>query len=123
MTENDAAAVLSPNKMITLILPDDGTDKALIKALHSEKGVTTANSSACRGISALRPAKGKMGKLPEPEAVKLVNVMVDGESADELFAYIYDKANIEREGGGLAYMSNVSMATLFTLPEDVELEV
>ncbi|MEG3638315.1 hypothetical protein [Magnetococcus sp. PR-3] len=106
------------NKMITAYLPDDGSDKEVLKALH-ERGVNTANSVGLRGIAQLRPAKGKAGRLPESEAVKMVTIMVAGEEADELFEFIFDKGNLAREGGGLMFMNTLSATTLFTLPDDV----
>ncbi|ABK42628.1 hypothetical protein Mmc1_0099 [Magnetococcus marinus MC-1] len=112
---------LVENKLITAYLPDDGSDKEVLKALHG-KGIYTANSVGLRGISMLRPAKGKAGRLPESEAVKMVTVMVAGEEADEMFEFIFDKGHVGRQGGGFMFVSTLSAATLFTLPEDVQAE-
>jgi hypothetical protein len=36
-------------KIITCILPDEGQDIALLKALRTERGIISANTSQCRG--------------------------------------------------------------------------
>ncbi|UCC57300.1 MAG: hypothetical protein JSU75_06150 [Gammaproteobacteria bacterium] len=107
------------NKLIICVLPDDGSDKKLMRALRDEKHLNTVNSVNCLGLAVLADAKTKYGKLPEPTLVRKVDVLVPAAEADALFDYIYAKANMGRIGGGTLLMAEVAAATVYTLPEDV----
>ena len=108
-----------PAKLIWCALPDDGTDKRLLHALRSEKGVTRADSIYARGVAILTEAQGRKGKLPEPSLVRLVTVVVEAEEADELFDLIYDRANVGRPDGGTIAMATLAFATPYELPAGI----
>ncbi|OSM00301.1 hypothetical protein [Magnetofaba australis] len=116
---NPAAANVLTGKLITAILPDDGHDKKLLKALKKEKGIITANSQAARGISILHEAPHKRDALPEAEAVRIVSIVAEVEQADALFDFIFDFAQIDRPGGGVLLLKPLSGFTPFLLPEGV----
>jgi hypothetical protein len=105
-------------KLISCILPDDGTERRLLRWLR-DQGITRANSVYCRGHSVLREAKARRGKLPEPELVRLVTIIVEADEADALFELIYAQADIHRPGGGALFMTPLTFATPFVLPEGV----
>lgn len=105
-------------KLISCFLPDDGTERRLLRWLR-DQGITRANSVYCRGHSVLREAMARRGKLPEPELVRLVTIVVDADEADALFELIYAQAGIHRPGGGALMMTRLTFATLFVLPEGV----
>lgn len=108
-----------PAKLISCLLPDDGTERRLLRWLRQERGITRANSVYCRGHSVLRQAKARRGKLPEPELVRLVTIVVEPSEADALFDLVYEQANVGRPGGGAVLMVPLAFATPFALPEGV----
>ncbi len=105
-------------KLISCILPDDGTERRLLAWLRAQ-GITRADSVYCRGHSVLREAVTRRGKLPEPSLVRLVQVVVDADEADGLFDRIYAQAEIHRHGRGAIFMTPLLFATPFSLPEDL----
>ena len=125
MNDNQAADQAVPRqacKLITCILPDDGTEKKLMRALRDEKQITRANSTSCMGLAIQGEARTAFGKLPEPTLTRKVDVVVPESDADELYNYIYEKAHIGRPQGGVIWLGALTFTSPFVLPEDVPVE-
>jgi hypothetical protein len=109
----------SAAKLIYCLVPDDGTDKRLLRILRDHHVITRANSSACRAVSILRAATTRRGKLPEPQLARIVTVIVDQDQADTMLDFIYEHAKVGRPGGGMVMMASIALATPFLMPEGV----
>ena len=118
----DQAVPREACKLITCVLPDDGTEKKLIRALRDEKQIFRANSTSCLGLAIQGDARTTFGELPEPALARKVDVVVPESNADELYKYIYEKANIGRPQGGVIWLGALTLTSPFVLPEDVPVE-
>ena len=109
-------------KLISCLLPDDGTDKKLMQMLMNNKEIIRANSTSCMGLAVLADAKTTFDELPEPALIRKVEVVISANDADDLYDYIYETANIGRPQGGVIWMAPLAMVSPFDLPDGVPLE-
>ena len=106
-------------KIITCILPDEGQDMALLKALRTEKGVISANTFQCRGFGVQLRKRYKGKHQVAAYSVRVVTVVAPEDRADELFEFIYYRVNFDHPCPGLIYQGDLLAATPYTLPAGV----
>lgn len=109
-------------KIITCILPDEGQDMVLLKALRTEKGIISANTFQCRGFGPQLRRRFKGRRQVAGYSVRVVTVVVQEDQADDLFEYIYYQVNFDHPCPGLIYQGKLLAATPYTLPGGVQEE-
>lgn len=106
--------ILTEQKMITGILPR-GTSGSVLHKLKTEKGIITAFVNTARGMGKLMPGVQRgFGAQTEKE---ILEVLVAADRADEIFAYIYEIAEIDRPHGGIIFMTRIRQMTPYLLPD------
>ncbi|MDX8395218.1 MAG: hypothetical protein R8K22_02255 [Mariprofundaceae bacterium] len=104
--------------MITGLVPE-GISRPVIEALREKMGITTVTFEFARGIGKSSPlVKRGIGEQTEKE---ILHVIVPNERADEVFAFVFEEAKINRPHGGLLYSYPLLQTTTFTIPDISEL--
>ncbi len=119
MQEPSKTAPREASKLITCVLPDDGTHKVLLDALYQERKTIKADVVSALATGDASASDAKPGTHAGSYLARLVTVVVPAAEADTWFEFICDKARIDREGGGVVFQNALVTSTLFTLPEDV----
>ena len=103
--------ILTDKKLITCIIPK-GKAIGVTRLLHEEKGINTANVSSGRGRGLVEPI-GFSGWYE----VEILTIVVSQGEADEIFNFIYDKADVGHAHGGIMYQGELTTSTHFELPK------
>tara|TARA_B100000315_G_scaffold106854_1_gene98016 strand:+ start:6134 stop:6481 length:348 start_codon:yes stop_codon:yes gene_type:complete len=103
--------ILTNKKLITCIIPK-GKAIGVARILHEEKGINTANVSSGRGRGLVEPI-GFSGWYE----VEILTVVVSEGEANEIFNFIYDKADVGHAHGGIMYQGKLTTSTQFELPK------
>ena len=100
--------------MITCILPK-GRSRPMVGALKEEKGIIRTSVNNARGIGRfVHLGKPGAGQSAEKE---VLSVVVTCAAAEDIFAFIHERAGIGEPHGGMMYMYRLAHATPFSLPE------
>tara|TARA_B100000579_G_scaffold397303_1_gene376761 strand:- start:640 stop:1005 length:366 start_codon:yes stop_codon:yes gene_type:complete len=112
---------LESYKQISAILPDDDAlIRKIVQGLKQDKGLLTLNHYTCRGLGAIgRRGAVKRFRAPSPKSLRMLSVLVKPEQADDIFAFIFEIAEMDRPMGGILFMGPLEGGTLFTMPEGI----
>ena len=101
------------HKLITAVLPK-GIAANVLSSLKEEKDIITANINNARGSGKLTPLKYRgLGEQTEKE---ILTVVVEARNSDEIFDYLYEKAEVNRPHGGLMFVHKLGRSTEYTIP-------
>jgi S1-C subfamily serine protease len=98
-------------RLITGFLPV-AKASGVVQALRREHGITTAIQSTARGIGT---AKHRIFGVWDE--IAMISVTVPSEKADAIFAFIFEKGEIDRPKGGLLIQQVVDHQTAYVLPD------
>jgi len=104
--------ILSDVKQITCILPK-GKSAAVQKSLIDDHGIYSANFHYARGIGKFSSGRG-FGEQREKE---ILEVMVSPDIADEIFEYVFFKADMDQAHGGIMFMTPLPKMSVMEIPE------
>lgn len=102
---------LSDVKQITCILPK-GKSAAVQKSLIDDHGIYSANFHYARGVGKFSSGRG-FGEQREKE---ILEVMVSPDVADEIFEYVFYKAEMDQPHGGIMYMTSLPRMSVMEMP-------
>ena len=101
-------------KLITCILPK-GRARSLQEVLVDEKGIHTGTFHYARGVG--RESHIRDRGIGEQQEREVFEVVVEAAQADDLFAFIFEKARMSEPHGGMIYMAALPRSTPMTIPE------
>ena len=101
-------------KLITCILPK-GVAAPILRRLKEEKGMVTCYINNARGTG--RFTHRRVQRLGDVLEKEILNVVASAERADEIFEFIFYEADVNRPHGGMIFMTKLSRASHFELPD------
>ena len=105
---------ISDVKQITCILPK-GKSAPVLQALVDDYGIYSANFHYARGVGKLYSGRG-FGEQREKE---ILEVMVNPDIADEIFEYVYFKAEMAQPHGGIMFMTALPKMSVVEMPAEL----
>ncbi len=95
-------------KIITCLIPHHKSLE-ILEHLSSDKGIIMANKSNARGSSYATDFTWV--------EMEILDVIVEASRADEIFAYLYNLAEVNTPQGGLIYQHKLTKASQYQLPQ------
>ncbi len=95
-------------KLITCIVPNHIT-LGIIEELAKEKNIITANKSNARGSSYTTHFAWV--------EMEILEVVVEAQHADEIYAYLFEKLQIDSPNHGLIFQHALKLSSAYTLPD------
>jgi hypothetical protein len=108
-------------KLITVILPQ-GKGAALLAALHERKVLRVSMGSARAPFFFTKRKRGRTKTVQHSLEKDILSIVAGAEEAEELFAFIHQKAQIGTRYGGFMFMGPLGRASSFDLPVDLPSE-
>ncbi|MEM7417303.1 MAG: P-II family nitrogen regulator [Gemmatimonadota bacterium] len=106
--------LLEGEKLITCILPH-GRAMPVLEALKEELGLITATLHHARGTGRMTPLAWRgVGEAAEKD---VISVVVPEARADEVFAFVFERAGVGRPHGGILYQQPLWKSTVYRLPD------
>ena len=102
------------NKLITCILPK-GAALPVLRRLKEEKGLVACYINNARGTG--RFTHRRVERIGDVSEKEILNVVTSAERADEIFEFIFYEADVNRPHGGIIFMTKLSGASYFELPD------
>lgn len=103
-------------KQIVCIVPK-GRGQQLVEAVSSELGIHNANYSGARGVGRSIDVQDRgVGEQQEKDVFALT---VDADRADEVFEFLFFKAQLDEPHNGLMYMQASPKTTVMNIPETI----
>ncbi|MEO5367298.1 MAG: hypothetical protein H7831_13315 [Magnetococcus sp. WYHC-3] len=120
----DPSSLAVDARVITCVIPDDGTEQKLVHHLKEAMGIITFAVFPCRGIGVCGQDTGVesgLGRLraERPNMMRTMLVVVPVHRVDEIFDDLYHAAGIHRPGGGMIYQGSLAALTPFVLPSHI----
>ncbi len=106
--------IIENAKQIVCIVPK-GIGQQLVEALSSEKGIYNSNFSGARGVG--RSGDVQARGVGEQREKDVFSVTIDASQADEVFEFLYTKAEMYEPHNGLMYMQAAPKTTVMSIPE------
>lgn len=102
-------------KQITCIVPE-GAAKPAIDLLYRKFGIAMCDFHVARGIGkSSAVVRQGLGHQTEKD---MLGVIVSAEQADEVFEFLFHETNINRPHGGIIYMSALTHASDYSVPQE-----
>jgi hypothetical protein len=109
---------MANERLVTVIVPQ-GRGMTLMQALHDRQLLRAALSSARAPFTYVKRSGGFPRMVRHSVEKDVLNVVVPAELAEEVFAFLHERAGMGESPGGFMFMGLLSQASAFSLPPDL----